>query len=384
MENKSVMPSVSFRPRKRWREWLEPRRFEPEVEAIYRVRQNAHAVPLTRALLLLAALGVLLFGAWDYKIDPAIVVRTLPVRILCSVLSVTLWAAVPLPSFRRRLSWIYTVNSVAATLTIIWVLLVVPDGFLWGISGFFYLPLALLVLPKFRLVACNCMLLLFIINGAMHFNEAPRLVILNANFFLGFMCVMTGVLAYLNEERDRRIFQLERELEHLANCDSLSGAFNRRYFEETARDEIERAHRYKYPLSLLMMDADHFKRINDTYGHAVGDKAIRAIAEIGQGIFRSSDLLARMGGEEFAVLLPETDSDGARQIAERLQEKLRFNDISTDNATAEIPDFFTLTISVGVSSLKRDDTVETLLQRADAALYEAKNQGRNRVVISAL
>ena len=383
IESQNVMPSVSFKPRKQWVQWLEPRRFEAEIEAIYRTRQNDHAVPLTRALLLLAALGVLLFGAWDYKIDPQIVVRTLPVRILCSALSVTLWAAIPLPLFRRRLSWIYTVNSVAATLTIMWVLLVVPDGFLWGLSGFFYLPLALLVLPRFRLVAGNCVILLLIINGAMHFDEAPRLVILNANFFLGFMCVMTGVLAYLNEERDRRIFQLERELEHLANCDSLSGAYNRRYFEETAHDEIERARRYKHPLSLLMMDADHFKRINDTYGHAAGDRAIRAIAEIGQDIFRSSDLLARMGGEEFAVLLPETDGDGARRIAERLQEKMRQSTIATGNETADIPDYFTLTVSIGVAELHRSDTIETLLQRADDALYEAKKQGRNRVVFHA-
>ncbi len=383
VESKSVMSNVSFRPRKWWIEWLEPRRFEPEVETLYRTRRNEAALPVSRALLLLASLGVLLFSAWDYEIDPTIVPRTLPVRFLCSAMSLVLWVAIPLPSFRKRLSWVFSINALAATLTIAWVLVVVPDGFLWGLSGFFYVPLSLLVLPKFRVVALTCALSLVIVNVVMYFDEATYRVIFNANFFLGFMCLMSGVLAFLNEVRDRRVFQLEQELEHLANCDSLSGAFNRRYFEETARAEIERARRYNHPLSLLMMDADHFKRINDTHGHAVGDRAIRAIVESSQGVFRTSDLLARMGGEEFAVLLPETDSDAAQQIAERVQEKLRRLEISTSTGTTQTPNFLTLTISIGVASLHISDTIETLLQRADVALYEAKHQGRNRVVIRA-
>lgn len=376
------MSNVKFRPRKRWIDVLEPRRFETDVEAIYRVRQEEYALPLTRALLLLAALGVLLFAAWDQAIAASVVARTLPVRFLCSAMSLTLWAAIPLPLFRKRLSWIFTLNAIAATLTIAWVLDVVPDGFLWGLSSFFYVPLSLLVMPRFRVVAANCALLLLIVNVMMYFNDSRRLVVINANFFLGFMCLISGVLAYLNEKRDRRVFHLEQDLEFLANIDSLSGAFNRRHFEEAAGEEIVRAQRLNHALSLLMMDADHFKRINDAYGHAVGDATIRAIANASRMVFRSSDLLARMGGEEFAVLLPEADLEAARLAAERLQTALRLVAIPTDGAKNLTQNVVTLTLSIGVASLQPDDNLDSLLQRADAALYDAKNQGRNRVVVA--
>lgn len=209
---------------------------------------------------------------------------------------------------------------------------------------------------------------------------------------------MAAVLAYLNEVRDPRVFQLETQLEYSANRDSLSGAFNRRYFEEAAREEIVRASRYGHTLSLLMIDADHFKRINDAYGHAVGDATIRAIVETSGTVFRTNDLLARMGGEEFAVLLPEANAQAARQAAERLQAKLRDIDVlndadaqqkikavnSNDMASYDVAaNTVTLTLSIGVAQLRPNDTVDTLLQRADAALYQAKNQGRNRVIVNA-
>lgn len=375
------MSNTELMLRKRWFHWLEPRRFAPDEEALYRARQEEHTLTLTRALLLLAALGVILFSAWDRIIDSALLQRTLPVRFLCSAMSLTLWAALPYPLFRQRLSWVFALYAMAATLTIAWVLDIVQDGFLWGLSGFFYVPLSLLVLPRFRVVATQCVLLLMLVNIVFHYNGVPPLIVENANFFLGFMCLMTCVLGYLNEERDRRMFQLERELEHLANSDSLSGAFNRRYFEETAREEIARAQRYQRPLSLLMMDADHFKRINDTYGHAIGDATIRAIVETCRAVFRSNDLLARMGGEEFAVLLPETDVQAAQQSAERLQKKLQQIEIATGK-NRDVKQVLKLTLSIGVTSLQRDDSVETLLQRADMALYNAKHQGRNRVVIN--
>lgn len=101
------MLNSAFKPRKRWVDWLESRGFEGDLERQYRLRQEKYALPLTRALLLLASLGVLLFGLWDHTIDPTASMRTLPVRLLCSAMSLTLWAALPLPMFRNRLSWIF-------------------------------------------------------------------------------------------------------------------------------------------------------------------------------------------------------------------------------------------------------------------------------------
>lgn len=352
-----------------------PQPFEPDVEALYRIRQNAHAFPLVRALLLMAAFGVLLFGAWDYAVDPAALPITLPVRALCSVLCLMMWSAVRLKFFRNRLSWVFSINTFAVTLTVAWVLTAVQNGLVLGLSGFFYVPLSLLVLPRFRVVVFNCVVLLLIVNTVVFFNGESRVILLNANFFLGFMCFLTGVLAYLNETRDRRIFQLERELEHLANTDGLSGAFNRRHFTHLAQNELERARRYGHPLSLLIMDIDHFKRINDTYGHSAGDSTIRVLAETCRGLLRHSDFLGRLGGEEFAVLLPESALESATQTAGRLRELLSRTELPLQNKNVTI----VVTVSIGVASLQPDDTFETLMQRTDDALYKAKNAGRNRI-----
>ncbi|HVF85527.1 MAG TPA: GGDEF domain-containing protein [Abditibacteriaceae bacterium] len=356
---------------------LPPQTFEPDVELLYRIRQNAHALPLARALLLVAALGVLLFGVWDYVIDPTVLRLTLPVRALCSIVCLMMWAAVRLRWFRNRLSWVFSVNSIGVTLTIAWVLTAVQNGVALGLPGFFYVALSMLILPRFRVVVFNCVVLLLIVNIVVFFNGELRVIWFNANFFLGFMCFLTAVLAYLNETRDRRIFQLELELEHLANTDGLSGAFNRRHFTYRAQKELERAQRYGHPLSLLIMDIDHFKRINDTYGHSAGDLTIRALVETCRGLLRNSDFLGRIGGEEFAILLPESTLEAATQIAARLRESLGRVELPLQNKNATLA----MTVSIGVASLQIGDTFETLMQRTDDALYKAKDEGRNRIFV---
>lgn len=286
-----------------------------------------------------------------------------------------MWSAVRLKFFRNRLSWVFSINATAITLTVAWVLATLQNGVALGLPGFFYVALSLLVLPRFRVVVFNCVVLLLLVNTVVFFNGESRVILLNANFFLGFMCFLTGVLAYLNETRDRRVFQLERELEELANTDGLSGAFNRRHFTHLAQNELERARRYGHPLSLLIMDIDHFKRINDTYGHSAGDSTIRVLAETCRGLLRHSDFLGRLGGEEFAVLLPESALEAATQTAGRLRELLSRTKLPLQDKNVTI----VVTVSIGVASLQPDDTFETLMQRTDDALYEAKNTGRNRI-----
>jgi len=172
--------------------------------------------------------------------------------------------------------------------------------------------------------------------------------------------------------------QMESELKRRATTDSLSGLANRAHFMDTANQELARAQRYGRPLSLLMLDIDHFKRINDTYGHDVGDMAIRALSNICRGILRDVDLLARLGGEEFAALLPETPRPQATQVAERLRAAIEANVLFTDSGEA-----VRFTSSIGVTELRSDDPlVDDLLKRADTALYYSKHNGRNRVSVS--
>lgn len=166
---------------------------------------------------------------------------------------------------------------------------------------------------------------------------------------------------------------LEEQLLRLATTDSLTGAFSRRHYLEMTERELKRARRYQHPVSLLLLDIDHFKRINDTYGHAKGDHVLRVFAAHCRGALRAHDFLGRLGGEEFAVTLPQTDVAGALEIAERLRQTF------TEQAIPDPRGMLTFTVSIGVVECLPQDDVETALQRADTALYRAKSRGRNRV-----
>ncbi|MCK6388627.1 MAG: diguanylate cyclase [Zoogloea sp.] len=168
---------------------------------------------------------------------------------------------------------------------------------------------------------------------------------------------------------------LEEELLRQAHVDYLTGVYNRRHFMERAEHELSRAHRYGNPLSMLMLDIDHFKLINDRYGHKVGDTVLKAVADLSHATFRDVDILGRLGGEEFAVLLPETNQQAALDAAERLRETIANARIPL---TEGLP--VTFSVSIGVSSMgSPEDNIDVLLNRADRALYEAKGGGRNRV-----
>lgn len=158
--------------------------------------------------------------------------------------------------------------------------------------------------------------------------------------------------------------------------DHLTRLYNRRFFMNRAREEVERSLRYQAPLSLLMVDVDHFKSFNDRYGHATGDRVLQAVAGILKGTLRNVDVCARLGGEEFAMLLPNTSGENAFHVADRVRHTLR----ETRYTGLGLPFEVNITISVGVATCPRDaTTLEDLLELADKALYAAKAQGRDRV-----
>jgi two-component system cell cycle response regulator len=166
-------------------------------------------------------------------------------------------------------------------------------------------------------------------------------------------------------------------LEQLAQTDPLTQLLNRRALTERITAEMERALRYDSSMALLMIDLDHFKKVNDTYGHLVGDDVLRDVAALLTATIRTTDMVARYGGEEFLVLLPETDDAGAESFAERIREAIEQH--AFGGRADQIP--LNLTTSVGVATFPaaRIESVEDLFARADAALYRAKADGRNRV-----
>lgn len=164
----------------------------------------------------------------------------------------------------------------------------------------------------------------------------------------------------------------KRELEHQATRDGLTGVYNRSKFSGLLLSEIGRVRRYPDPLSLIMFDVDHFKRINDLFGHAEGDSVLMGITDLVSLNVREQDIFARWGGEEFITLALESDVDGASNLAEKLRRKIE---------TTKFGPIGTVTCSFGVTRFERGDSIESFVKRADSALYLAKKKGRNRVEV---
>jgi len=175
-----------------------------------------------------------------------------------------------------------------------------------------------------------------------------------------------------------RVVNYQQNLEYQTQIDPLTGLFNRRAFEKKIEEEFERAKRYDHPLSVLILDIDNFKTINDTYGHHGGDTALIKISDTLREKTRRSDFAARYGGEEFVLILPETDQDSAVQVAGKVHEEIRSRTFGTSISP------FSLTVSVGLcsTSTRPYSDWRQILGAADQALYVAKNRGKNRIEVS--
>lgn len=178
------------------------------------------------------------------------------------------------------------------------------------------------------------------------------------------------------EQLAHNLKEANENLKELAFRDGLTGLYNHRYFQEVFESEIQRATRFKHPVSLLFLDIDHFKTVNDTYGHPTGDEVLKKVSELLIKLVRKCDIVARYGGEEFAVILPETGTVGAKVLAQRVrrgveQLLIQYNDLT-----------LSVTVSVGLASSemkKASDSRSALIAQSDQALYKAKSNGRNRV-----
>tara|TARA_R110001592_G_scaffold363043_1_gene679546 strand:- start:28044 stop:29180 length:1137 start_codon:yes stop_codon:yes gene_type:complete len=242
------------------------------------------------------------------------------------------------------------------------ILLAVSQGMNYAVYWLYPQLAGLPVLLRFRrslvvglLTAVVALPLLFT-----HFDLSSALMM---SFSMLVTWLVSAWLVFAMTEQSRR-------LKSMAVTDSLTGAYNRRYLEEQAAQAMESWQRYRHSSTMLLMDVDYFKRINDRYGHAVGDIAIKRLVEVISGRIRAVDILCRFGGEEFVVLLHETGIDGAVRIAEELRALVESADILPEG---------NLTISTGVCEVIVADSVDHWFKLADSALYRAKRGGRNRV-----
>jgi len=181
-------------------------------------------------------------------------------------------------------------------------------------------------------------------------------------------------------QRNRQLTLSLARIQELASHDDLTGTFNRRHFMELLQDERERSHRTRQPYSVALFDLDHFKTINDRFGHPAGDAVLRDFCTLVQAHMRVTDRFARWGGEEFVLLMPVTTPvESASLAVERIRSAVASHDWSS---TSALPAHVRVTVSAGVATCMADESVETLLARADAALYQAKDAGRNCFVMA--
>ncbi len=184
---------------------------------------------------------------------------------------------------------------------------------------------------------------------------------------------------HLDQLVTQRTAELEKamaEIRELSNTDPLTGCFNRRHFEERVAQDIERSERYGRPLSLIFIDIDHFKQINDSHGHLIGDQVLQAVAKLLlTEIRKDTDWAARLGGEEFIMVLPETSLKGASVFAARLRALIEVTPLLDDNEELRV------TASLGVAEYRPGEPLAAAIDRADSAVYEAKRRGRNQVVV---
>jgi diguanylate cyclase (GGDEF)-like protein/PAS domain S-box-containing protein len=177
------------------------------------------------------------------------------------------------------------------------------------------------------------------------------------------------------ERKHGELRALSEELRVISITDPLTGAFNRRFFLESTAKMVSFARRHRHPLSILMLDIDHFKKINDVHGHLAGDKVLQTLTDLWKESLRDEDIFARFGGEEFIIALPNADLTAAIVVAERLRISLLGQPVELDGTSLQV------TVSTGVSQYQPDEeSIHQTLKRADEALYAAKNDGRNRVV----
>jgi len=195
-------------------------------------------------------------------------------------------------------------------------------------------------------------------------------------------CAIAGNLLSLLARRLRNDNQTLAEtqrskihFEHQASTDALTGVHNRHWMGRAFPRALQRCTLNKQPFAIMVVDIDHFKKVNDTYGHLVGDLALKTVARCMAESLRPHDLLARYGGEEFAVLLTEADLESAKMVAERLRSRIAAAEIRSNDIS------FHVTLSIGITPTQHDDQLETLISEADQALYRAKQMGRNRVEV---
>jgi len=316
---------------------------------------------------------------WDYVIDPAGSEHTVGMRLIMALipmLAAFLIARQEIPVPLRK--FISILGVLLVNLVFFFVLARVQDGMVYGIGGYMFFQMGGFLLwmgMSFRLILIFHLLVAALPQLlGLAFPEAGFLQLRYA-VLLWPATIMAILAQYALFREYERSYSLRQELNQLATTDPLTGALNRRSFYEQAEQVIRLGVRHQNPIAALMIDIDHFKRVNDSHGHPVGDRVLEVIAGTVRDALRSTDLFCRWGGEEFVALLPQTDQRQAVKVAERILQAVREVEVALDDGQR-----LSCTVSIGVAMLQaRDRGLDDLMQRADTAMYQAKASGRDQL-----
>lgn len=316
---------------------------------------------------------------WDRVTDPIGAADTIALRELFLLTFFLALLFVYFKNYHRWLAFVSVFACLVAEVNFILILNRLEGGMIYGLAGFMYcMFLAVLAFKCFSLrvnIAYTLLSALLphvaaLINLAHNLPHWHYALLIWPAAFLTIISQTVEAYGYLQR------YQLQHNLQDLSNTDPLTGIKNRRYFMPQLADEMARAKRSGHKLAILMIDIDHFKRINDQYGHPCGDRVICNVTNICEQCSREIDTVARFGGEEFVIMLLDSDLQLAQQVAERIRIQIAQ---SIMQSTEKSP--FKCTVSIGVAEYQSTDKGELdLIGRADCALYQAKDNGRNKVV----
>lgn len=319
-------------------------------------------------------MSIVLFGGWDYWIAAAHWGVTAAIRLGLVLAGAPAYAGrwtrwTPM----QRCVWIYATHTGAMIISAA----LLPNGIVLGLPGITasMIPVAL-VEPRLRRLFGIILLpsVLFLLLGAA---TMPLRSFIGSALLYLLSAALAAAVAAVNSRLRRDSFLFEKALLQAARYDSLSGALSRSYLTEMARRDVALARRYHRPFAAAMLDIDHFKDINDNYGHAAGDAVIRELVSTCSRGLRASDYLGRIGGEEFVCVMPETQAGDALACVERMRMAVEAIRLPTARGAVRF------TFSAGVAQLGSEHAGwESLLADADGALYQAKSGGRNRVLLA--
>jgi len=360
---------------------LTGKRFDADTEEAYRDFKFDDSRKVVVHVTFAAFFLIIGLWVWDWTVDPIHAMDVLPIRLIEGMVALCYPFAIVAGMCRKRLPWMLALVCLSMEVLYLYHLTMLDSGLSCGLTGFMYWFI-ILIFAGLSFSLTPTMLTMIAVallpNLVVACGMVVQMPLAQYNALIWPTCLIAMFSNLSLDKLYRRLFLYQRNIEHTARTDALTGIANRFHFNETAPILLGLCRRHGHPISALMVDIDHFKKINDEYGHIEGDNVIRHVVGCMRSKLRSTDLLARYGGEEFVVILPETPMQGAMDAAEMIRRKI--SETSLDMGHDR---FIAVTVSVGVAGyngLPDEIGLEEMLRSADDALYKAKETGRNRVI----